>query len=385
MDVLNIILEIAKFLALLIATFYFMKVLTNEDKKLSIVGTILVCCSSFIFYKGIPMAIIFGELAIISLDKFFTIKNKYLKVLFVVILFTVLWLFGAAYSCGYYTNYMVNGFTRVIHITYLALAIWLIIKNTGDLSKGKRIALCFLPIIISVVFIIITEKFYGLIGNSILDLDNEKNGFTHLFSYGYSMFLPFVNLEHNELYSSFLSLFPVSLIVAMIYVYKEEKHTEFFMPMIIAITLESVYCMTKVPILKIFGFDSSMYYDFFAGAIGLSCVYLYMYMLANIDEKIFSIKSAFRITIAFLIFYFLIPKPTVFNSKIYMYVLSSVIALLYFLFLNFGDSRYKKVLVVVLVIWTLISSVAVYPMKLIKGKSNEQENIVQEQAEENVN
>ena len=66
-------------------------------------------------------------------------------------------------------------------------------------------------------------------------------------------------------------------------------------------------------------------------------------MLANIDENIFSIKTSMRMTLALLVFYFLIPKPKIFMSGGYIYALSSAITLLYFLFINFGNPKYKKV------------------------------------------
>lgn len=350
---------IIKFIVLVFVTFFFMQVLTNKNKKLSIVGTILVCCSSFIVYRGIPIAIILGELAIILLDRIFICKNKILKSLFAVVLLIVLWFYGKEYSVGYYRDHISNSFTRVILFTYLALAVWLIIKNTKELSKWKKIVLSILPFILTIAVFIITRCYYLSYANDILDLDNEKNGILHLFSYGYSMFLPFTDVGENALYSSFLSIFPLSLILAMIYVYKKEKHLDFLMPMILVIVMQSIFCMIRIPILEFFYININMYLDYVAGAIGLSCIYLYIYMFANIDENIFKLADSAKISIALLIFYFLVPRPEVFMSKGYMYAISAVITLLYFMFINFADKRYQKVLLVILVLWSLISTVPV--------------------------
>ena len=131
------------------------------------------------------------------------------------------------------------------------------------------------------------------------------------------------------------------------------------MPLIIVIVLQSIYCMTKLPLFKIIGWQTTWNMSLCASAISLASVYLYMYMIANIDENIFSIKTSMRMTLALLVFYFLIPKPKIFMSGGYIYALSSAITLLYFLFINFGNPKYKKVLLVMLAIWSLISSVPV--------------------------
>lgn len=351
-------MEVILYLALVIITYFFMEMLTDKNRKVSIVGTILVCCSSFIVYRGVPIAIILGEIALLGLDKFFVSKNKVLKVLFGVLVLVSLWFYGKTFSLEYYKNYELNCFTRVIMLTYLALAVWLIIKNTENVSKYKRIALCTLPVIITIIVIVATRYYYLPFANDILD-DNEENGLMHLFSYGYSMFLPFVELEENDIYSSFLSVFPLSLILAMVYVYKKEKHVDFFMPMIFVIVAESVFCMVRLPMLQSIGININMHFDYVAGAVGLSCIYLYIYMIANIEENIFKLADSAKIVLALLVLYFIMPRPEVFMSKGYMYAISAVITLLYFMFINFADKRYQKALLIVLVVWSLISTVPV--------------------------
>lgn len=302
--------------------------------------------------RGIAPAIILGEFAIITLEKFFLVKNKGMKALCIFgFIMSSLVYFGLFWT-EYYSNFEYNSFTRAMLLIYLSLAIWLILKNTEKLSMQKRIGIVFLSFVITIVGLVISKKLFIYLDNDILYLNNETNGLMHLFSYGYSMFLPFVNTGKNVTYSSFLSLFPLPLIIAIIYVYREEKNTEFFLPMIIVIVFESIFCILKKPLL---GLD--MCFDFVAGAIGLACIYLYMYMIAHIEENMFKLKDSAKIVLVFLVFYFLVPQPEVFMSKGYMYILAMLITLLYFLFINFADKRYQKVLLVVLSIWSIVSAV----------------------------
>lgn len=47
-----------------------------------------------------------------------------------------------------------------------------------------------------------------------------------------------------------------------------------------------------------------MYYDCVAGAVGISCIYLYIYMFAHIEENIFKLADSAKIVLALLVFYF---------------------------------------------------------------------------------
>ena len=276
------------------------------------------------------------------------IKNK--KVLIKVILSMLLGFALGHYSKTYYHTHEVNSFSTVLAFTYIALAIWRILQYRKDFKLTKK------TVITMLVCILVALPFAGKVlydncRNTIPStlIERETNGMIHLFSYGYSVFLTFVDTGKNIVYSSFLSIFPLSLIMAMAYVYKKEEHLDFFMPMIIAIVGESTFCIIKTPIY--------MYFDCVAGAVALSCIYLYMYMIANIEENVFKMKDSAKIVLAFLVFYFLIPRPEVFMSKVYMYVLAMLVTLLYFLFINFADKRYQRVLLVVLSIWSIVSVV----------------------------
>lgn len=364
---------IIKYIALVFVTFFFMQVLTNKNKKISIVGTILVCCSSFIVYRGIPegiftgdinikvlghlftvpYTIILGELAIIALNQFMTSENKIIKAISIIVISVIIGAFA------FIDRGQIVIFKKLLIFTYIAMAVWVILKNKSKLKFNKWDEAWLIYFTISGIIIAVWTYLYGTeLPESSAQL-NQGNGLMHLFSYGYSMFLPFVNLGENAIYSSFLSVFPLSLILAMVYVYKKEKHLDFLMPMILVLVLQSVFCMTRLPLFKIIGWQSDWNMTLCVPAISLSCIYLYIYMIANIEENIFKLADSAKIVLALLVLYFIMPRPEIFMSKGYMYAISAVITLLYFMFINFADKRYQKVLLIVLVVWSLISTVPV--------------------------
>lgn len=353
MPVVNTDLNLVTYLLFIIVTYFFMQLLTNKKKNISIVGTILVCCSSCVAWRGDIVAILSGELAILALNKIITSKE------FIIKISLSMWLGLSPILMSLGGNSWV-GFSKYLFIIYIALSIWVILKNRDLYTLNKQSLTRAIPCILVVLFCGIVSMYVD--GSyTIVPEGTESNGLMHLFSYGYSIFLPFVDTGKNIVYSSFLSLFPLSLILAMVYVYKKEKHLEFLFPMIIAIVIESIWCMLQLEILdKILGFSKAYYIEAATTAVSLGCVYLYMYMIANIDENIFSMKTSIRMVLALLVLYFFIPRPSVFMTKGYMYILAMLITLLYFLFINFADKRYQKVLLVVLTIWSLISFIPAF-------------------------
>ena len=297
-----------------------------------------------------PYTILFGELAIIALNQFIKSDNKFLKALMLVAIACVVGIFA-----------IIDGgrlriFRNLSLFTYLVLGLWLTLEN-----KNKTGIVCY-----SVISVIIAAVILCFDGVTPILEDSNGNGLTYLLSYGYSMFLPFAAIGENFMYSSFLSLFPVPLVLAMIYVYKKEKHLNFLMPMILLIVLQSVFCMSKLPIFNFIGWNVNSNIAYAASATGLTCIYLYIYMIANIEENMFKMKNAAKIALAFLVFYFLAPRPEAFMGKGYMYVLAMLVTLLYFLFIQFTDKRYKNVLLVVLSLWSIISAVLVLWVQNVK-------------------
>lgn len=331
------ILEVVKFLVLAAVSYFFMQILTNKKKNIDIVGTILVSCSSYIAWQGVSNAILLGEIIVLALYYFINSENVMKKVVSILAL--------TLSMVSLFCTEQLLSVDKALLFVYIAMIVWIMIKSIIN-YKGNSSNKINILISLSVIICLLQQGLSEVNINELL-VENSGNGISRLFSYGYSIFLPFVDMGANIEYSGFLSIFPLSLIAAMIYVYKKEKHLEFLMPMIIVIVLESILCMTKN-------------IECCAVAVSLGCIYLYIYMIANIEENIFSMKTSIKIVLALLVLYFLIPRPDAFMTKGYMYILAMLITLLYFLFINFADERYKKVLLVVLVIWSLISFLPVF-------------------------
>lgn len=338
------LINIAKLIVLSIVNFEVFQIITNNNKKISIVGSVLITLSSAMLWNLSINVILFGEVIIIAIEKFMKTKKISLKI---------------ACSVAFIISFILYIFTSEISYiicfayVFLALDIWVVLKNLKEYKFNK---LDLVYIIISILIIAVCI-FYNPI--SLKDTVTGGQGIGYLFSYGYSYMLPFVQTENNMAYASFLSFFPIPLIMGMIYIYKEEKHIEFILPILIVLVLESIWCMTGFPnILSNMTLFSRVSVEKCAMAIGLACIYLYLYMIANIKENFISLKDAVKITLIVLVLFFCIDRPDVLEaSKGYMYLFSSILSMGYFLILNSINKKYTNLFLWSAVIWTLISSV----------------------------
>ena len=77
-----IFIDIVKFILLVLASFFSCQIITNKNKRISYIGTILICFSTAVLEYinlGLIEAIFFGELIFISIDRLLEKHNfKYL-------------------------------------------------------------------------------------------------------------------------------------------------------------------------------------------------------------------------------------------------------------------------------------------------------------------
>ncbi len=74
-----IFIDILKFILLVLATFFTLQIITDKNKLVSYIGTLLICFSTAILEyinSGLVEAIFFGELIFISVDKLL-LKEKW--------------------------------------------------------------------------------------------------------------------------------------------------------------------------------------------------------------------------------------------------------------------------------------------------------------------
>lgn len=355
-----------RLIALILATYELCMIITDKNKFYSIAGMIIIAFSSTLqwnFSTCLVDIIIFGEIMIILIDLFMKSNDKRLLKLGISIGFSVCLI-------SYIFTFDIENMISFGYL-FLAIAIWVIIKNKKEYKfKISDLVYIVIPIIIS---ILLNYRYYivsngNTIFSSAIERVRTQSGLSLLFSYIYSVFLPFKEVQNAWYFASIMSVFPVPIIIAFYYLYKNDKHTEFLFPIAVIVTIELIHCFSGLPtvisnilLFKYVSVQSA------ALVIGFANVYLYLYILSNINEKIFNIKYAIRITLITVCFVAFISRPSELSSSGIVYAYACIYCLFAFLLLNSNDKKYKKVFFTFAIIFTIISGGFVNP--ITKGAS----------------
>ena len=105
-------------------------------------------------------------------------------------------------------------------------------------------------------------------------LDTTYNHMGKIMGYGVSVVETFKPIQNPEIWTSFISIFPMPIIIALVYMYKKENHFEFLLPLSIVMVLEVVGCSVSLPngISNLLGF-AFVSKEIFAVVIALINVY----------------------------------------------------------------------------------------------------------------
>lgn len=343
-----------KFYGLLLVTYELFKIITDESQGMSIVGTIVVVFSGAVQWNFNKIdSLIWGELIVVLLNKLLNQENSKNKTLYI---------FGIMISIVAYA-FTFTGYAISFGYVFFALTIWILIKNRNDLKNNSVLLVGVTAI--SIACAVILRIKIPLNYNDVIE--PEARGLSILYSYLYNILLPFNNLgEETALFGSFLSAFPIPMLIALYYMYKNDNHIEFLLPIVIISVLETVFCMSGLPdvINKITLFSNVSLSRGVAG-VSLASVYIMFYMIKHIDKKVFSVTSAMRVVVVLMIAIGFIGYPENFRTKNYMMLFMIEACLMSFLFLIFHDENYKKTLLFFLCVFALIGGITVNPIILI--------------------
>ena len=158
------------------------------------------------------------------------------------------------------------------------------------------------------------------------------------------------------------------MIIGLYYLYKKEKHVEFLLPMVLVTVFETIFCLSGFPrVISNITLLKHVTTERCAVSVALANVYIYLYILSNIKEEIFNIKTSIKITLISMCLIAIMPVPSELSSNVYIYIFPAIYALFCFLLLNNEDSRYRKVFLFFTVVFTLIGGIYVNPVT--KGTS----------------
>lgn len=273
-----------RFFLLLLVSYELFYIITNEKKYYSLVGSIVVTFSGAVQWLSMFDVIIVGELAIVLLNKFLQSTNFKIRVSCLI----GITICAITYVFTFYPPFMV-----AFGYVFLALAIWIIIKNKDKYKISIKDILVAIACIGFMIFIFL--RYFNLSQNTLNILANTSypgnrisnggNGIGYAFAWIMNPFLKTITFSDNCTLASIISLFPLPLIYS-IYCIKNKKHLSFFIPITMFTLIETFFTIIGLP--SIISKISLLNYttvDRVAVAINFANVYMLFYILANIDGK----------------------------------------------------------------------------------------------------
>lgn len=339
-----------KFYSLLLVSYELFLIITNKNKNVSLLGALIILFSGMIQwnFKNIEVLILL-ELITVLVQKFLEYKkiNQKVIVFIGIIISSILLSFT-------YIPYVIS-----FGYIFIALIIWLLIKNKANILENKKlniigITLMFINLISTIIISVNIE------GQAVVNSRYYRNGISYIFNYLYNVLLPFNNVEEKALLGSFISIFPIPMLVSLYYLFSKEKHTEFLLPITIVTVFETIYCISGLPsALENMTLFSKTNIESVAQAVNFANLILIFYFLENVKEKIVKFKNTIRISLVVVCFLIFIERPVAFLANSYLYLFVAELCLLVFLFLNYDDKKYKNVFLFFMCLLTFISRLPV--------------------------
>ena len=343
-----------KFYLLVFATYKFMMIITGRERY-SVLGTYFVVFSAFIQYNfELITPIIVCELLVISgLGILLGKKTGLNAIIFVV-------------SAGMLVS-TYNALTLPFMLVFAAVFIWILIDYREEYLKYEQHLTFLITVAVAIIVMLIVHKAFpsNYFFNS--DINYNKSGIQYI--NGYLNNFAHIFKKYKEpitRYGSFISVFPMPLIVALMILYKGEKHISFMLPISIVTAFETIFCLVGLPetISLITQFDK-VNYIVCAAAVNFSSLLIAMYIISNVEEKMFDLVPSMRLTMIVVVIMALIDqfRPVAeFSTRTYMLLFVSENAALIFLFLNWTVRRYRNGFFTLMMFFVLLSGLFINPV-----------------------
>lgn len=223
-----------------------------------------------------------------------------------------------------------------IGITFFALILWKFVEHKKDKTKKKINKKVLISLIISICAVVVLSIFLYQY-QPIRPLE-RKNGISYLTNYTYNSFIVFdrnIKYVDSSCLASFISVFPIGLIIGIWYIFKEEtEHLDFIFPTVIISVLDLIFLVSNI------SFKFLPNYIFVLG-FHLLQIYMIIYIFARVEKRFFDLKRAAYVALITLFILMFMPVPkkigyVALNLSYIIFVLEAYIVL------NYSDKRFWR-------------------------------------------
>ena len=365
----------ASIIALLLVSFEFCMVISKNNKLASLLGMLLISFSASTQWWQCYNIFTWGMLAIVLFDKFMLTKKFSTKILCSIGIF----ISGISYIFYFYPTWQVP-----YGYIYLAVLIWVVIKNWKEYKINKKDILLIIAIILAIgailgiYFVKSADALKLITGTDYPGKRFETGGkeIKTIFSYVYSIIFPYkIDTIGNpcEL-SSMISFYPIPMLIALIYLVrniKTKKHFSFLIPMLIISIVYSIFMVFGVN--EMFAKITLLYMTpagRLAVPLGFSQILLIVYMLGNFTRediilKNEIIKKAGTVLASISIMYIALKTDMniLQNHPMYIYICGLILVYGIYQIVNINEEKNKKRLIMLLIPVAILTGATVHPIQ----------------------
>ena len=362
----------ARLVAMMLGSYELCLILTKRNKKVSLCGMIVITFSAAVQWWYCMQVLIWGQIVVVLVDKFMTTnkkRNKYLCALGILVS-------GLSYIFEFYPAWQIS-----FGYVFLALIIWILIKNIkyGNYRFTKHDVAVIVITLLCIALLL--GRWYMLSKDTLAaemntDYPGERNevggGALNLYSYFYNIFFPTEEYLNPCEYSSMLSLFPIPLILGLIYVIRNKKDLHFWIPMLVVGGFLSIWCVYGFPeFLAVLTKMSMSTAGRASIPLGTVCIYMLIYLIGNFekDDKLINKKLSYVLSGIFILFIIYKAKTTIGFAEEFHYLDKFKILLggeiflaLIFGVLNINNEKIKNYTIYGLIAVALITGLGVNPV-----------------------
>ena len=356
-----------RFIALFMASFEFLMLITKKNKRLSLVGSIVIVLSPTIQWwystNCLIEMIVSAEVGLVLFDKYFKEENFKLRILYMAIIFVCL----GTYALTFYPAWMVP-----VAYIFLPFLIWIIIENRKNikLTKGDIIS-----------FVVIALVFAGLMGRIlskswdtiVTTLNTAYPGKRVLLEKGSPVvYVGFIVNSLLTIVTSFdnpcdmsvmMDFWPIALILLAIYIFKEKKKDILItLSLIFVLILNAYYLFSAPEWLAKISLLSRSWYGRIYQVFGLLNIFILFRILSTTE---FKFKKLWAIIVSALVSGICVLGAKYYYSAkislIMVGVLFAVFTLIFFSILRYTENR--KMFTWVIVIFMIVIGGLVNPVR----------------------
>ena len=356
-----------RFIALFMASFEFLMLITKKNKRLSLVGAIVILLSPTIQWwystNCLIEMIVSAEVGLVLFDKFFKEENFKLRILYIAIIFVCI----DTYALTFYPAWMVP-----VAYIFLPFLIWIIIENRKNIKFTKSDIISF--VVIALIFAGLMGRILSKSWDTIVTTLNtaypgkrvllEKGSPVAYVGFIVNSLLTIVTSFDNPCdMSVMMDFWPIALILLAIYVLKEKKKDILVtLSLIFVLILNAYYLFSAPEWLAKISLLSRSWYGRIYQVFGLLNIFILFRILSNTE---FKFKKLWAIIISVLVSGIcVLGAKYYYSAKISLVMagaLFAVFTLIFYSILRYTENR--KMFTWVIVIFMLVIGGLVNPVR----------------------